>query len=154
MRWVQQLPLQKMVPWSWLWVWWMFALVVLFPQYSAFVQLQYALSGNAFSRVVSISPLEPSLSASALRRLFFKWVWVLLFAQFPFAVIPTLSTNRLFFPRSPSLVLEGLNCINRKLCVQQFPLTVEGQKVSLLCTQYAEHLPAFNFLQLYVLPGG
>lgn len=84
--------------------------------YSALVQPQHCTSGNAFNSVVSISPVGlSSLSAAPMRRLCMRRGLGLLFAQFLFAVVSTLSTNRLFVPRAPSLVSEGLNCLNWKL---------------------------------------
>lgn len=153
MRWAQQLPLQKMASWNWLGVWWEGYLnwLVVFQSTQLLHSSNMALSGNAFKRAARISPLEPSLSAASVRRVCFRWVWVLFFAQFPFPLISTLSTNRLFVPKSPSLVLESLNCISRELCVKQFPVMVEGQKVSLLCAQYAEH---FSLLQIYAFLAG
>lgn len=61
-----------------------------------------------------------------MRRLCIRWVLVLLFAQFLFAVVSALSTNRLFVPRAPSLVSEGLHCLYRKLCAKLFSVAAEG----------------------------
>lgn len=73
------------------------------------------------SSVVSISSVGcSSILAAPMRRWCIRRVFGLRFAQFLIAVVSTLSTNRLFVPRSLCLVSEGLNRPNWKLCAKLF----------------------------------